>query len=489
MTLFLLTTTILLTCYLFYCFLANKNREKKLKNQIRSVSEDLQKLQEIEKELKEQLALLQNKLHEAFQDPITHLSGWQLFEDRLVQRIKESERYQITLGILFVDIDDFKVINDGLGYEVGDILLREMATRIQSCIRQVDSVGRFTKDSFVVLLSQLSKPATAAVVAQRILQALSDPFQIKENELYITASIGISICPDDARDISTLLQHADEALHLAKEKSKYSYQFYNETMHIKSQRDLTLYTSLNRDAVLQEFAVYYQPIVDVRKETIVGMQALLYWQHPHLGLIRPQEMMQLAEKQGKLNHISEWSLRIACKQFLHWRSLGFYSEMISIPLSMKQLESINFVYQLSQILQDLNFKPEWLLLEISETAPPFEALEKSFNMLKYLGVKIAISDFGAGSFPLYYLKNFSFDYLKLDSFLVKDLVTNQQSVAIIQSILFLADNLSCQVIVQDVETEEQRTLLKELGCYLMQGELLGAPLSEQEVADKMITTV
>ena len=390
-----------------------------------------------------------------------------------------------------MDIDDFKVINDALSYEIGDALLSDVAGRLQTCIRQVDSISRFTKDTFVILLTQLAKPETAAVVAQRILQSLAQPFQINEHELYITACIGIAIYPVDGPDATTLLRSADQALHLAKEKGNHTYQFYQEKLHAKSQRELMLSTSLNRETIFQEFVLYFQPIFNVESNSIICMDALLHWQHPELGLIAPQELFNYMEKQRKLNSISEWLLQMACKQFLHWRSLEFRPDFICLPLTIKQLENSHFIYRISQILQELNFEPTWLLLEIQESATPFDAngLEKSLNMLSYLGIKIAIDQFGSGVFSLNHLKQFSVNYLKLAPFLIENIETDQQAIAIIKSILFLAKNLSMHVIAQGVESDQQMQKLKELGCTLMQGLRLGAPLSESEIEKKMVAPV
>jgi diguanylate cyclase len=473
--------------FFIYDYFRGKNQDKRFENKLTIVESELKESKEAELRVRDEINILQNKLRHTLQDPITNLLGWQLFEDRLNQNIKESQRYQLTLGIMYVDIDDFKMINDALSYETGNGLLKEVAERLQSCVRKVDSVSRFAKDTFVILLTQLAKPETAAMVAQRILQSLAQPFQINGNELFITAGIGISIYPTDGPDAATLLRNADHALHLAKEKGKHGYQFSQEKMHIKSQRELAITVSLNRGSFFQEFVLYYNPIVNVKDETIFCMDALLHWQHPDLGLIGPQELLNFAEKQRNLNSISEWLLKNACKQFLHWRSLGFNPQYLGIPLSLKQLENSHFIYRISQLLQDLEFKPEWMLFEIKETFAQlsFEVLEKAFNMLTYLGVNIAIDDFGSGPFSLYQLKNFAVNYLKLDASFVKDITTDPQTVALVKSVIFLSKKLSMQLIIQGIETEEQKTILKELDCILMQGKLLGEPLSEREVTSKM----
>lgn len=464
-----------------------RHQSKLLTNRLALTESALDKMCDTERQLRNEITLQQKKLQRGMEDPITHLLGWQLFEDRLNQNIKESARYQLTMGILVIDIDDFKVINDALNYEVGDALLREIATRLQSCIRQVDSVSRYSKDTFVVILSQLSKPETAAVVAQRILHSLAQPVQIKEHELFITACIGIAIYPADGTDAASLLRSGNQALHLAKEKGKHVHQFYQERLHAKSQRELSLYNSLSRESIFREFIIYYQPIMDVNDQHVMAMNALLHWQNADVGLIRPQELFGYAEKQRKLNAISEWLIKTACQQFMHWRSLGFTPPLLAIPICLKQLETTHFIYRISQILQESKLPHECLLLEIKEstTQLPFDILEKAFNMLKYLNVKLALDNFGLGSFSIGFLKNLQVDYLKLDSSVTEDVLDNKRTADLVKSINFLADNLQMQVIAQGVESQQQIKRLKELGCHLMQGRCFGEPLEEDKVVEKM----
>lgn len=425
------------------------------------------------------------------EDPITHLPAWHLFEDRIAQALKESERYQFTLGIMMVDIDEFRMVNEALGMEVGDNVLQEVAKRLQSCIRQVDSVTRMENDRFVVLLPQLAKPETIAVVAQRITQAMNEPIRINDRELFMTVCISITVYPVDGENLTMLLRNAVYAMTLAKEKGKSTTQFYQEKMHLKSQRDLQLYNSLSRDTVVSEFIIFYQPTVNIKSETILSMDALLYWQHSDIGLIGPEELFSYAVKQRKENMISMWLIKNACTQFMFWRTVGFSPSHLGFPLSVQQLESSQFIYQLSQLLYSLNFDPAWLLVEIKDSVmqSPFELLEKGFNMLAYMGVKIAIAEFGSSSFSLRYLKNLNVNYLKLHRAFVSDIVTNSKTMELMKSMLFLAKNLSSEVIVEGVETEEQKRILIDLGCTLMQGQHLAPVLSEREVVSKMVVPI
>jgi diguanylate cyclase (GGDEF)-like protein len=483
-------TLCLIALFLGY-YWKQQNHTKESVSELQSHQLALKKAREIEQQLREELALLENKLKYMFEDPVTHLLGWQVFEDRLTQTLKESVRYQFTPGILFIDLDDFKMINNALGYKVGDALLVEVGQRLQSCIRQIDSVSRFTKDTFVILLAQLAKPETAAIVAQRILHALEQPFHIQEHDLYISTCIGIAVYPYDGTDASSLLGSADHALYLAKEKGKNTYQFYQEKIHTDSHRELALSSGLNQETVFDNFVIYYQPVMNANNKKIICMDALLYWQHPELGMIAAAELMHFAEKQHKLNVIFEWLLLNACKQFFHWRELGFEPHLLSIPVSMKQLENSSFVYRISQILQEMNFKPECLLLAIKGNIdqPISEGVEKSLNMLQYLNIRIAIDCFGSNSFSLLQLTKVTVDYFRLDPALITELDTNAQARVVMDAILYLAKKMSMELIVQGVESEQQIQELKALGYTLMQGQAIGAPLPAEEVVEKMVATI
>lgn len=472
----IVTTVIICSAYLVF-------RMLQLNHKLHTTTQELESLRISEQQLREQAQEKENKLQHVMEDPVTGLPIWSVFEEKLAHAVKESERYQYSFGVLFIDIDDFKMINDGLSYQAGDELLKEVGVRLKSCIRQVDSISRFTKDTFVVLLGQLAKPETAALVAQRMLQVLAESFQISGNELYVTAGIGITLCPADANDAASLLRNADHALHLAKEKGKHVHQFYQERMYEKSQRELALNTSLNQEFIYQEFIIYYQPITDKHSNAVVCMDALLHWQHPELGLIKSHELADLFEKQRKSNVMTEWLIENACRQFMQWKESGLNVELVGIPVCIKQLEHSHFIYRISQILQDLKFNPANLLLELTDGTPQisFDILEKAFNMLKYLGVKIAIEDFGTNAFSLRYLKTLSVDYVKINHALIDDVASNQQTRALIKSVLFLGQSMNMQVIVQGVESEAQVNTLKEIGCALMQGQFIGAPLTESEV--------
>ena len=442
---------------------------------------------EEQSKLQNELSALQTTLQSSLRDPVTNLLGWQLFESRVDHGIKECVRFQFILGVLYVDIDNFKVINNALGNDAGNVVLLEVAERLQSCIRQVDSISRQSKDRFVILLSQLAKQETAAIIIQRILQAMAQPFITKDNHLTLTACIGAAFYPNDGMTPGELMQNAEYAMLLAKSRGKHLYQFYQSNLQVESQHELAMYNSLSSDAFLDELTLSYQPVMHVGEESVFCADTVITWQHASLGIVSTEELFEAADNHRKLNKITERVLTEACKKFQHWRLLGLKLQMLGIPVLLKQLENTQFIYRLSQILQENKMQPGWVMLEIRECAQPvsLDILEKSFNMLKYLGVKIAIDHFGSGSFSLRYLKTFSVNYLKLDPAIISDIADNEQTQVIIQAIIAFAANLSLQVIAAGVESKEQAEMLQSLGIVYMQGRLLSEPLSETQMAGKM----
>jgi len=444
---------------------------------------ELNKSHSVEESLRQELATLKARLHHVTEDPLTRLLGWPLFEDRVKQTIQESARYQFNMAILYVDINDFNMLNEALGYEAGDAILNEVSERLQTCIRDMDSVSRLSKDVFVVLLTQLSKPETAAVVSQRILESLVEPIWIKEQKLYITACIGIAVYPADGLDASILFRNADQALTLAKEKGHQNYHFYQQKNENNCLRELKLSTGLNQDSFLSECEIVYQPIMQASDKTVFCMQALLYWRHPVLGLIHSDELFNYMEKHDKSDVAFEWMMKKACQQFVSFRRVGFNPTFLSLPLSVKQLKNGQCIYRLSQLLQECECKPEWLLLVIEGSLihTPFEAIEKSFNRLKYLNIKLAINHFGSNHFSILDLKQFAVDYLLLDTAIIQDLEQNEQTIGLVNAMNLMAQSLSMQLIVQGIDTDKKMKILKGLGCDLIQGQYVGEPLAEKEV--------
>ncbi len=438
--------------------------------------------------LKEEIEILHQQAQQASRDQLTNLVSWKLFQERVEHGLKECDRYKFILGMLYVDIDEFNLINHALGNAAGNDLLRAVAERLQSCLRQVDGLCRQNKDTFVILLGQLAKQETAIIIIQRIMQSMSMPFAIGQHDLTVTVCIGAAFYPHDGANAANLFQNAEYAMLQAKEMGKNNYQFYQEKLYTDSQRELTLYNSLSSDLFLEDLELLYQPVMDMQTKTMLCAEAQVAWKHRLLGTIAKSELFDYADKHHKLNKITERVLRESCKKFINWQTLGLKPQMLSLAISLKQLENAQFVYNISQILLEVKMQPQWLMLEIQEAATPLslDILEKSFNMLQYMGVKIALDGFGSNPFPLRYLKAFTVSYLKLDAALIADVVLNEKTRAVIRGIAAFASELSLQVIATGVESESQVAVLRELGIVLMQGQLMSRPLSEAEMTDKMI---
>lgn len=418
-----------------------------------------------------------NVLH----DSLTGLPSRQLLEDRLVQLVQQSKRNRLLFGVLFLDIDGFKVINDALGYDVGDELLRQFSARLMSSLRQVDTVCRFSGDEFLLLLPQITKSETCAYIAQRLLDSISQPFTVEGNDLFITACIGIAVFPADSDDGKVLLKYADNALHQAKMRGCNVYQFYREEMHVLSQRELELNLSLRNASIYHEFSLYYQPEVNTQTKEITCMEALLRWQHPHFGLVTPGEFLRLAENSGKIVEIGEYVLRTVCQQFQKWKQMNMRVNKVSVNISLRQLENPHFIYKISQILKETNMSVESLVFEISEGVfHKVDLLEKSLHMLKNMGIQIAVDDFGTGHLSLHQLKRISIDYLKIDSTFIQDITTNPDSEAIVKMVIALAQTLHLGIIAEGVETREQKDVLEGLGCHVMYGHYFSIPRKPED---------
>lgn len=484
----IITSLSLLSLLLIFGLFYSRQQLYTIKKKLQAESEKLKQSREVETKLHQELSGLQNKFQMATDDNITNLLVWPLFEDRLNQAIKESTRYQFTLGLLFIDVDDFKMINDALSAEIGNVFLREVAKRLEPCIRQVDSATRFGKETFVILLTQLSKPETAAIVAQRILQALAQPMQVKNHEFFITAAIGIAIFPADGTDAAALIRNADAALQVAKQKGKHLYHFYQEKINLDSQRELMISTSMRRDSLYSELSLYFQPVMNVKTKSLFAIETLLHWQHPELGRIHARDLFTYAEKQHKLNAISEWLIKKTCRQFIQWREQGLELNHLAFSMHVKQLENSQFIYQFSQILQEQKFNPEWLLIvikDVNKTVISYDVIDKALNMLRYLKIKFVLDNMDGTS--LSQIKYFSPHYLRVDTSLIDEIEAKPQATAILKSMIYLSEQLNIKVIAHGVETLQQMSALQNMGYEFMQGDYLAPELTALEVPEKLRT--
>ena len=419
----------------------------------------------------------------AYHDTLTNLPNQTLFNDRLQHALILSQRNEQMLAVLLVNLDRFKTIDETLGYVTADQLLREVAERIIGCARESDTVARFGSENFALLL-MVNRAEDAAKIAQHIQEALSAPFNF-EQELFLTASIGISLYPYDGKDTVTLLKSASTALNRAKELDGNNYQFHTSGRTTRALRQLVLENNLRPGLERGEFIIHYQPQVNIETFQLVGMEALVRWEHPGLGLLYPAEFIQLAETSGLIVAIGEWGLRAACMQSKSWQDAGFDPLRVAVNLSPRQFQQPKLVDTVAQILKETGLDPNLLELELIEGSimkDPDQA-NKKLHELKAMGVRISIDDFGTGYSSLNYLKRFPIDTLKIDQSFVSEINTDSDNAAIVNAIVTLAHALKLNVIAEGVETQEQLEFLRALKCDEVQGFLFSQPLSVAEFTE------
>ncbi len=419
----------------------------------------------------------------AYYDPLTGLPNRTLFSDRLGVAIARAHRNGEQLSVMFIDLDNFKTINDSLGHAMGDELLKAVAGRLKGLVREGDTVARLGGDEFTLLLPGVIHPEDAVKVAEKILNGLEPPFRVSGRELHITGSIGITVYPQDGETAEALLKNADIAMYRAKEKGRNNYQVFSPAMNAAAFERLALESGLRKAIDADEFEVHYQPQVDVFSGKIVGLEALVRWRHPEQGLILPQEFVPLAEETGLIVQIGRIVLREACSRAREWRDMGLSFAKLAVNISAKQFASKNLPREISEILDEVDLDPADLEIEITESVAMKNARRTSriLKELKDMGVKVAIDDFGTGYSSLSYLKRFPIDTLKIDRSFVKDIARDQDSAVIISTILALGQNLKLDVVAEGVDSEEQLYILKSKGCRYAQGYLFSLPLPADEV--------
>lgn len=432
----------------------------------------------------------------AYFDGLTGLPNRVLLRELLGHALANAERHERSLAILFLDLDQFKRINDTLGHDMGDTLLQEVARRLVGCVRRSDAIfqegeagslpqagkegaiSRLGGDEFVLILSEIGSSEDAANVARRIAAALAQPIQLGHDEVTVTASIGISVYPYDASNAETLLKHADAAMYHAKEQGRNSYRFYTEALNERSARRFAIEFSLRRALDRGEFVLFYQPRIDMRAQRVVGMEALLRWQRPGEGLVLPGEFIPVAEENGMIVPIGEWVLQEACRQAAAWSTSGLAPLTVSVNMSAGQFKRGRLVENICRILQETGLDPGFLEIELTESML-IEDTELSAAMLarfRDIGVNISIDDFGTGYSSLSYLKRFDLTALKVDQSLIRDLASNPNDSAIVSAAIALAHSLGLRVVAEGVEHEFQADFLRSQGCDEAQGYLFSPPI-------------
>ena len=392
--------------------------------------------------------------NQALHDALTGLPNRLLFQQRLEQALTAAKQDGGQLAVLFLDLDRFKQINDTLGHLVGDALLQEVAQRLTRSIRPEDTLARMGGDEFTIILPALADADSAATVAMRLLEALEHPLHIAGQELYITASIGVSLFPQDGQDMPTLLSHADVAMYRTKEKGRSGYEMYTPAMNETALERLLLETHLRRAIDAGELLLHYQPQVDLSNGKIFGVEALLRWQHPQLGLVPPGKFIPLAEEMGLIVPIGKWVLREACLQAKRWQDAGCFLQM-AVNLSARQFETLDLADMIARVLAETHLAPEWLDLELTESTIAKNPLYAAHTLetLKKLGVQLSVDDFGAGYSSLSYLCRYPVDVIKIDRSFVTALAENRKDQAVVKAVIELAHGLDLKVLAEGVETE------------------------------------
>ncbi|MDO8301438.1 EAL domain-containing protein [Lacisediminimonas sp.] len=418
--------------------------------------------------------------HQANYDALTGLPNRRLFQEHLETEIKKSNRSGLPLALMFLDLDRFKDVNDTLGHDVGDILLREAALRLRSCVRASDTVARLGGDEFTIILSELENLAHIAFVAQNILHRMSEPFQLGIESAYVSASVGITLYPQDARDVDTLLKNADQAMYSAKNQGRNRYRYFTESMQQATQARMWMANELRGALARGEFELFYQPIVDLESGTVYKAEALIRWRHPLRGYIPPSVFIPIAEETGLIVEIGEWVFREVASQIKHWRDEDNRVYQVSINRSPVQFRTRirGGGDSWTEFLRKIGLPGHSIAVEITEglLLEPNAMVVDQLAELREAGVQVSLDDFGTGYSALSYLKKFDIDSLKIDQSFVRNLHANSEDMALCEAIIVMAHKLNIKVIAEGVETEEQRALLAGVGCDFAQGYLFSRPV-------------
>lgn len=420
----------------------------------------------------------------AYHDILTDLPNRHMFTEQLRQKIAAAQGNNQHFSIVFLDLDDFKRINDAMGHAAGDEFLRIVAHRLQHCLQERGIVYRLGGDEFILLFSDTSDYSQTLDIVELVISAIRMPWNFRDSDFYLSASIGIAMYPKNGQDPEFLIKAADMAMYEAKRQGKNRYQFFSEAMHSKSIEKLILESELHQALTNSEFVLYYQPQVDCNS-SIIGVEALIRWNHPTKGLLPPGVFIPLAEETGLIVPIGDWAIRTACRQCMEWQNSGHPPLRVSVNLSVRQLQHTDLLEKIRGVLLETELPPHLLELEITETVAVTHAdlVVPIMDSLRALGVRLALDDFGTGYSSLMYLKKFPIDILKIDKSFIQDITVNHDNEAIIQTIFRLAEILQIGTVAEGVETEEQYKRLRSLSCPIMQGYLFSRPIPAEELQE------
>jgi diguanylate cyclase (GGDEF)-like protein/PAS domain S-box-containing protein len=423
----------------------------------------------------------------AYYDALTGLPNRTLLQDRLTKALADARRQKYKIALLFLDLDRFKDINDSLGHSVGDLFLQEVAERLKRFAREQDTVSRLGGDEFLIMLTHISDISDAAVAAERLMDAMTTGFVVQGHSLNVSCSIGISIFPEQGADCETLIKNADAAMYGAKESGRNNFRFFAEHMNARAAERLTLENSLRQALGKNELFLVYQPQMDIATGMITGLEALLRWQHPQLGLVPPDQFIRIAENSGLIVPIGEWVLRTACRQSRTWQGDGVPAVSVAVNVSAVQFRQEGFCQLIRRVLDETGLAPQYLELELTESLLLANA-DVTFSVLqelKDMGVTLAIDDFGTGYSSFNYLRQFRVSKLKIDRSFIRDIAVNPDDAAITTAIISMAKSLNLRVIAEGVENEAQMSFLRAHQCDEIQGYYFCKPLAVDKVADKL----
>ncbi|MES9969223.1 MAG: EAL domain-containing protein, partial [Candidatus Thiodiazotropha sp.] len=437
--------------------------------------------------VKERIQYEEKIWHQANFDPLTGLSNRSLFMDRLERALAYARRHDYKLALLFIDLDGFKDVNDTLGHAHGDLLLQEAAQRLQACVREMDTVSRLGGDEFTVILPELAEEISAATVAGTILTSLARPYIIEGHETQLTASIGITVFPQDGGDPGMLLQNADTAMYRAKAEGRNTFRYFTWEMNKEAGGRVAMEASLRRALRNDEFELHYQPILNATDGNLIGAEALIRWISPENGLVGPNDFIPLAEKSGLIIPIGEWVMRQAASDLAKWDEMGLQIEYISVNVSMLQFQALGFTKKMLEFLASQPHLQSRLLFEITESVYMDESRDPGARLdtLRKEGVGIAIDDFGTGYSSLGYLKRFPVDKIKIDRSFIRDVISDPDDASLCEAIIAMAHHLKLRVVAEGVETEQQLQFLQERGCDFAQGFFFSKPMPNEQFTDYM----
>lgn len=464
---------------------AHEELENRVAERTAELAETNLRLQE---EVAERQQAEERVMHLANHDALTGLPNRRLLIDRLGQALALAHRENHQVAVLFMDLDRFKTINDSLGHMKGDALLQNVARRLSETLREGDTVSRLGGDEFVIVLPSLDQPKAAEKVALKLVDALAPPIDLGGQELRVSASIGISLFPEDGRDTETLLRNADSAMYHAKDMGRNNYQFFMEQMNVAAAERLRLENDLHRALERQEFELHFQPRVSVANGLACGIEALIRWRHPERGLVLPEHFIPVAEDTGLIVPIGEWVINEACRQGTAWCAAGLPKLPVAVNLSPRQFRQSNLVDTVARAIERYGWPCKLLELEITEGVLMQQTSEtlKTLEALNRLGVGLAIDDFGTGYSSLSYLKRFPVDFLKIDQSFVRDIAVDPDDATIVTAIIGLAHNLGLTVVAEGVENASQLDFIRDAGCDEAQGYHIGRPMPAGQLAEWLL---